>query len=54
MARAKQKGKDPTARALDKRECSLPGCGRRFTPDTSSRYYCSTDCAAKALKRRLG
>lgn len=50
MPRGKRKGADPTAEKLDKRACHL--CKRQFTPDTSSRYFCSDECAAASFKRR--
>ena len=52
MPRGKRKGRDPAAEKLEKRACHR--CKRLFTPDTSSRYHCSDECAAACLKERLG
>ena len=50
MPRGKRKGADPTAAKLPKRVCHF--CQREFTPDTTSRYHCSDECAAACFKKR--
>jgi hypothetical protein len=54
VPRGKRKAADPTADKLAPRMCHWRLCGRRFTPDTTSRYHCSDGCAAACLKERMG
>lgn len=49
---SKRKGADPAVEKLAPRVCAWRKCGRRFTPDTTSRYFCSTACAVASLEAR--